>query len=57
MASEEIIYFLFFLNLDFLLPWQPIKFRGLEKIICLAEALLKEYFCETLVKISTVSKQ
>ena len=34
MASEEMI---FNGKLAFLLPWQPIKFRGMHKTICLAE--------------------
>ena len=34
MASEEMIFEYFFVNLAFLLPWQPmaIKFSGLDKI-------------------------
>ena len=30
-------WFFFFANLYFWLPWQPIKFRGLTKFICLVE--------------------
>ena len=31
MASVEMIFEYFFANLAFRLPWQPIKFRGLDK--------------------------
>ena len=51
MASEEMI---FNRNLAFLLPWQPIKFRGLDKNNMFGEGLFKEHFCKTLVEISAV---
>ena len=44
----------FFANLSFRLPWQPIKFSSLDKIHMLHIRLLKEHFCKTSVKISTV---
>ena len=54
MASEEIIFEYFFANLSFQLPWQPIKFSGLDKIHMFGGGLLKEHFCKTFVKISEV---
>ena len=61
MTSEEmiffnilVVFFFFFANLAFRLPWQPIKFSGLEqsikfsgleKIHMSGRGLLKEYFC------------
>ena len=38
-------------NLAFLLPWQPIKFSGLDKIHIFDIGLLKEQFCKTFVKL------
>ena len=45
MTSEEMIFFAFFFfseNLVFRLPWQPIKFSGLDKIHMLGRGLLKD---------------
>ena len=36
----------FFTNLAFLLPWQPIKLRGLDKNDVFGRELLKEHFCK-----------
>ena len=44
----------FFANLAFQLPWQQIKFSGLDKIHMAGRRLLKEHFCETTEKISAV---
>ena len=44
MASEEKIFE--YLNLAFRLPWQPIKFSGLDKIHMVGTGLLKEHFCK-----------
>ena len=52
--SEEKIFEYFFTNLAFQLPWQPIKFRGLDRIHTVSRGLLKEHFCKTFVKISAV---
>ena len=55
MASGEMIFFIFFFaNITFQLPWQLIKFNSLDKIHMLHTGLLKEHFCKTFVKISTV---
>ena len=43
-----------FANLSFRLPWQPIKFSGLDKIHLFGRGLLKEQFCKTFVKISAI---
>ena len=37
-----------------MLPWQPIEFRGLNKIQIFGRGLLKEHFCKTFVKVSAV---
>ena len=57
MVSEEMIFEYFFANLAFLLPWQPIKFSGLDKIHMVGRGLLNEHFCKTFVKISAVRWQ
>ena len=58
MASEEKIFFFFFLaNLAFRLPCQSIKFSGLDKIHIVGRELLKEHFCKTFVKMSSVRQQ
>ena len=49
MASEMI-----FRKLSFRLPWQPIKFSGLDKIHMFGRGLLKEHLCKTFVKISAM---
>ena len=36
-----------FANLGFSLPWQPIKFRGLDKYDMFGRGLLEEHFCKT----------
>ena len=57
MASEQMIFEYFFTNLTFRLPWQSIKFSGLDKIYMLRRGLLKERVCKTFVKISVVGQQ
>ena len=42
-ASEEKI---FFQNLPFVLPWQPVKFSDLDKIHMIRRGLLKKHFCK-----------
>ena len=54
MVSEEMIFENLFANLAFLLPWQPIKFSGLDKYHIFGRGLLKEHFCKTFDKISAV---
>ena len=54
MASEEKIFEYVFANLAFQLPWQSIKFSGLDNIHMVGRGLLKEHFCKTFVKISAV---
>ena len=54
MGSEEMIFEYVFANLAFLLLWQPAKFSGLNKIHMFGRGLLKEHFCKSFVKISTV---
>ena len=54
MASEEKIFKYFLANLAFWLPWQPIKYSGLDKIHMAGGGLLKEHLCKTFVKISAV---
>ena len=39
-----VVVFYFFANLSFRLPWQPIKFSGLDKIHMFDRGLLKENF-------------
>ena len=56
MASEEMIFEYLFANLAFRLPWQPIKFSDLNKVHMFGRGLLKEHFCKTFVKISTVTE-
>ena len=41
-------------NLAFPLPWQLIKFSGLDKIHMVGRGLLKEHFGKIFVKISAV---
>ena len=54
MASGEMIFDFIFANLSFGLPWQLIKFSGLDKIHMFGRGLLKEHFCQTFVRISAV---
>ena len=49
MASEEKIFKYFFANLALKLPWQPIKYSGLDKIYMVGRGLLKKHFCKTFV--------
>ena len=42
--GEDFEYF--FENLPFMLPWQPIKFRDLDKIHMNRRGLLKKHFCK-----------
>ena len=44
----------FFANSAFWLPWQPIKFSGLDKIHMVGRGIFKEHFCKIFVKISAV---
>ena len=37
---------LFFENLPFMLPWQPIKFSNLDKVHMNRRGLLKKHFCK-----------
>ena len=55
MASEK-KYFLniFFENLAFRLPRQPIEISDFDKIHMVGRGLLQEHFCKTFVKISAV---
>ena len=46
MISEEKIFEYFFENLPFMLPWQPIKFRDMDKIHMNHRGLLKKHFCK-----------
>ena len=57
MASEEMFFEYLFANLAIRLPWQPIKFSGLDKIHIFGRGLLKEHFCKTFVKISAVRQK
>ena len=43
---EEDFLKYFFENLPFMLPWQPIKFRDLDKIHMNCRGLLKKHFCK-----------
>ena len=54
MASELMIFQIFFANLAFRLPWQPIKFTSLDKIDRVSRGLLQEHrnSVKTFVKIS-----
>ena len=56
LNSEEMTFFSFFFcgNLAFVLPWQQIKLRVLDKNNMFGRGILKEQFCKTLVKISAV---
>ena len=46
MISEEKIFEYVFENLPFMLPWQPIKFRDLDKIHMNRRGLLKKHICK-----------
>ena len=50
MASEKKSFNIFFENLAFQLPWQPIKISDLDKIHMAGRGLLQEHFCKTLSK-------
>ena len=43
MASELMIFQIFFANLAFRLPWLPIKFTSLDKIDRVSRGLLQEH--------------
>ena len=45
-GSEEKNFEYFFENLQFMLPWQPIKFRDLDKIHMNRRGLFKKHFCK-----------
>ena len=50
--------FLFSLeNLDFRLPWPPIKISDLDKIHMVGRGLLQKHFSKTFVKISAVTQK
>ena len=51
LASEEICFFYILANLVFLLPWQLIKFSGVDELDMFRKGLFKEYFCKTFVNI------
>ena len=44
-----------FENLALRLPWQPIKFRGLDKKYMFGRELLKEPFCKTFLQTAVES--
>ena len=48
MTSEKKILNIFFENLTFWLPWQPIKINEMDKIHMVFRGLLKEHFCKFL---------
>ena len=55
LASEEKIFEYFFANLAFWLPWQPIKFSGLDKFICLVEDYSRNItlkFCQNICNVT-----
>ena len=52
MASDKKIFFFVLANLAFRLPWQPIKFSGLDTIHIAGREPLKKHFYKTFVKIS-----
>ena len=54
MASEEMIFLYFFANLAFRLPWQAIKFSGLDKIHMVGRGILKKHIFTTCVELSAV---
>ena len=56
-SEEKILKYFLCANLAFRLPWEEIKFSGLDKIHMVGRDLLKKYFCKTFVKISAVSQQ
>ena len=45
--ASNFFFIYFFTNLAFQLPWQPIKFIGLDKIDMFGTGLLKGHFCKT----------
>ena len=53
-ASEEMVFKFCFANLSFRLPWQPIKFRDLDKFHMLGRGLLKEHLYKSFVKVSAM---
>ena len=52
--GDDFFFFSFFANLDFWLPWQPIKFSVSDKIDTFGRGILKDNFCKTFVKIFAV---
>ena len=48
---------IFFKNLAFRLPWQPIKICGLDKIHMVGKGLLQKHFCKTFFKTSSVTQK
>ena len=54
---EKDFWLFCFANLAFWLPWQPIKFSGLDKIHTVGRGLLKKHFHLPFVQISAVKQQ
>ena len=48
---------IFFENLAFRLPWQPIKISDFDKIHMVGRGLVQEHFCKTVAKISAVTEK
>ena len=46
MASDVMIFEYFFVNLAFRLPWQPVRFSGMDKIHVVGKGLLQKQFCK-----------
>ena len=57
MASERRCLNIFFENLAFRLPWQPIKISDLDKIHMVDRGLLQKRFYKTFFKISAVTQK
>ena len=48
---------IFFKNLAFRLPWQPIKISDLDKIHMVGKGLLQKHFCKTFFKTSAITQK
>ena len=58
MASEKKIFeYVFFKNLAFRLPWQPIKISDLDKIHMVGKGLIQKHFSKTCFKTSAVTQK
>ena len=55
-ASEEEIFNIFFENLPYMMPWQPIKFNDMDKIHMNRRRLLKKHFCKKKKKLNICSE-